>query len=148
MQFSSDDMIRPHTSRIRSKPMPTVHPISSKAEIGCVYFLSLLPAGRLVLVSNLPSAGSLLLNSFTKNVCFRADGIRCSLVAPNLAYHLNSSLGGEGGDDNSILREIDEQGDVVSDPAGLWDSFKLIFLKALCIHWKLYPWCSLLHEMN
>ena len=56
----------------------TVHPISSKAEIWCVYFLSLLPAGRLVLVSILPSAGSLLLNLFTNNLCFQADGIHCT----------------------------------------------------------------------
>ena len=42
--------------------LPTTFPISLKAEIWCVYFLSLLPAGRLVLVSILPSAGSLLLN--------------------------------------------------------------------------------------
>ena len=56
----------------------TVHPICSKAEILCVYFLSLLPAGRLVLVSILPTAGSLLLNLFTKNLCFRADGTHSS----------------------------------------------------------------------
>ena len=42
----------------------------SKAEIPSVYFLSLLLAGRLVLVSLLLSAGSLLLNLFTKNLSF------------------------------------------------------------------------------
>ena len=52
----------------------TDFPISSKAEIWRVYFQNLLPAGRLVLVSILPSAGSLLLNLFTNNLCFRADG--------------------------------------------------------------------------
>ena len=45
-------------------------PISPKAEIWHVYFQNLLPAGRLVLVSILPSAGSLLLNLFMKNLCF------------------------------------------------------------------------------
>ena len=64
-------------TEVQNKHSSTVHPISSKAEIWCVYFLSLLPAGRLVLVSILPSAGSLLLNSLTKNLYFRADGIRC-----------------------------------------------------------------------
>ena len=54
--------------------MTTTYPISSKAEIVCVYFQSLLPAGGLVLVYILPSASSLLLNLFTKNLCFRADG--------------------------------------------------------------------------
>lgn len=58
----------------------TVRPLSSKAEILCVYFLSLLPAERLVLVSILPSASSLLLSLFTKNLCFWADGIRCTLL--------------------------------------------------------------------
>ena len=54
--------------------LPTVRPISSKAEIVCVYFQSLLPAGGLVLVYILPSAGSLLQNLFMKNLCFQADG--------------------------------------------------------------------------
>ena len=63
--------------RDRAGRAATTYPISSKAEIRCVYFLSLLPAGRLVLVYFLPLAGSLLLNLFTKNLCFRADGIRC-----------------------------------------------------------------------
>ena len=53
-----------------SRQPSTVHPISSKAEIWCVYFLSLLLAGRLVLVSILPSARSLLLNLFTNNFRF------------------------------------------------------------------------------
>ena len=48
----------------------TVHPICLKAEILCVYFLSLLSAGRPVLVSILPSTHSLLLNLFTKKLCF------------------------------------------------------------------------------
>ena len=42
----------------------TVRPIRLEAEVPSVYFLRLLLAGRLVLAS------SLLLNSFTKNLCF------------------------------------------------------------------------------
>ena len=52
----------------------TVCPIRSKAEIPRVYFWSLLLAKRLLLVFILPSAGSLLLNLFKKNLCVRADG--------------------------------------------------------------------------
>ena len=54
-------------------------PISSKVEFWRVYFQNLLLAGRLVLVSILPSASSLLLNLFTNNLCFWADGKLSSL---------------------------------------------------------------------
>ena len=48
----------------------TDFPISSEAEIWRVYFWNLLQAGSPVLVSILPSAGSLLLNLFTKISAF------------------------------------------------------------------------------
>ena len=54
------ESLSPHLHSLLLKGPVLSFPNSSKAEIWRVYFQNLLPAGRLVLVSILPSASSLL----------------------------------------------------------------------------------------
>ena len=93
----------------------TEFPISSKAEIRRVYFRNLLPAGRLVLVSILPSARSLLLNLFTNNLCFRADGNS----EKDMRAHKLVCL-------NEIRDRL-----AVCRPACTWD---MVIISELCVH--------------